>query len=1052
MEKDFLQSLKLEISKKFTLAPYERIAFHKILGIRRSENGIKILLRDLKKSGLVRRSAVSVLRDCPAPEVSDAFVELLSVPDITSEEFYDLLEHLVRYGDKQHAKSLTAYINTHLDQTDFIEYVCKAIFTLGQMSYNDLEATSFIRQIVTNTAMFERVRVSAIESATSIDDLSLMEPLLKEGNDRIAYAVYRAISGIADREMIKYEATAEDDLFTVMPGQDDRTLLDIRVLLGKMSHQFDGYSRETKTSYIMALILCGHREFIVYTMKALTSNDLALIDLTLYVILAHIDKLRSPDKLLRSLIALPSVTSRDSSIIVDIFSKFFSQLRETKSNMLFRDKIYNYLIVTLDTYFETYRKTFMIPEIMEKNHLQEVQDVRRLIINRFSPEIKRRISSYLTSEDRGMIKKILAEIGDTVSYISDAEDGAFAQFIEMLFEKDVKSREITASRISDIDYEKRYLKNRIVRICDIIGRLSIDESSSNLVKMFNYVKKYYDEEIYEAVTHTLSLLNYPYMLGELEVQLLSGDDLEQRRATRLLPLFSEQRSLNIMLDYAKDHAAESAEMLKIVMSVLVKRDVSGNMAANEIAKKILAENQDTEIKRLAVQLIGQCGFESDIKFLNDLFLSGPETPVKEGIVQAFDFILHHTPDADIRTIIAYMREFLKDPGIRVRMYSCAILLRQKEKEALGTIRDMMVIKNRNIQREIMNVLGNAITSEFAFFLVSLLSDDYAISEDIIPLFKYLSSEEMNELDHFIVNIFKKYEGANYEGAEYSVTSRSRGGEEIKGHKRDSAAVLMIEIRNFDRYFEKSMPVEITSVFRKIYASLIDSLGNKSGSISRSTAGTIIAYFPEVVSATTAAGEIRRLIRTFNDSLMQIYHVHVISFLSLTSVDLVNGEMIIPDLREFIILKSSPIDDCAVLAGEAAQLAGLSFKCEFLPAALFDISGTALEYRELVSPSNFMIKAEMVIDQLRDAETKQQEEKRLIEQNLVGDPQTRRSKNTIAFASAMDQVGKVLRKDLVDISKYVGKRSTDREMIKSVEKLLEDAYRHYMLEVSRTVIE
>jgi hypothetical protein len=1054
MEKDILQSLKLEISRKFKLVPYERIAFHKILGIQKSENGVKILIRDLGKGPLVRRSAVSILRDCTSQEVTDALIQLLQAHDLLHEEFFDILDNIERYGNAGHAKGLIDYISLHQGETDFIEYVCKAIYTLGKIGHDDASASAFITKIINDAAMFDRVRVAAIESFTHTTDISMFEPLLHEGNDRITYAVYRALAGIADREMKQYEATAEDDMFTVMPGQDDRTLLDIRVLLGKLSSQFDGYSRETKASYIMAMILCGHREFIVYTMKTLTSNDSSLIDLTLYVILSHTEKLRSPDKLFRSLIAMPSVTNRDSSIIVEIFHRFFSRIKETKTNMLFRDKIYNYLVVTLDAYFENYRKTYMIPEIMEKDHLPEVQGVRKLVINRFSPEIKRRIITYLTSEDSGMIKKILSEISDTVSYISENETAVFEQFLEILFEKDQRSREISASRIGDIDYEKRYLKNRIVRLCKIISRLSIEEASTNLVKMFNYVKKYYDEDIYNAVTDTLSILNYPYMLGELEVQLLSGDDIERHRAARLLPLFSEQRSVNIMLDYVRDHSMENSDILLTALGVLVKRDVTGNMAANEIAKKVIAENNDPEIRRLAVQLVGQCGNESDIEFLNNLFAENADTAVKEAIVQAFDFIMHHGKDVDTRKVMLYLNEFLKDPGIRVRMYSCAILLRNGEKDTLGTIRDMMVIKNRNIQREIMMVLGNFITSELAFFLVSLLTEDYAISEDIVPMFRHLPPAEMHELDHFIVNIFKKYEGANYEGSSYTPQLKAREDSEIKNHKRDSVALLTIELQNFDRFYENLTPIEIAIVFRKIFVKIVDSVTSRNGTITRSTGGMIIAYFPEVVSATTAASEMIGIIDEFNASIVPDMHLHTITLLAIVNMDIVNGELILPDIREFSIIRKSVVRDRVALLGEAARLAGFSFSCEVFPAALFEINGVALEYRDLMSPNNFMIKAEMIISRLREAELKHAEEQRQIAEGLknIEGPHARRSKNTVVFANAMDNIGKSLRKDLIDVTRYVSKRSTDRELIKNIDKMLDDVYRHYLLEVSKTVID
>lgn len=1055
MEKDFLQSLKLEISRKFTLTPYERIAFHKILGIRRSENGVKILIRDLAKVDIIRRSAISILREINLPEVTEAFVSLLSSEDIMGDEFFDILDNIERNGNAAHAKPLIDFISRHIEKTDFISHICKAIYTLGQIGSGDPAAAAFIRKIINDTTMFEQVRTAAIESFTLASEIGTFEPLLREGNDRISYAVYRALAGIADREMKKYESTAEDDLFTVMPGQDDRTLLDIRVLLGKMSSYFDDYSRETKAAYIMAMVLCGHREFIVFTMKALTSNDAALVDLTLYVILSHTDKLRAPDKLFRSLIALPSLTNRDSRIIVEIFLRFFSRLKETKSNVLFRDKIFNYLVVTLDTYFENYRRTYMIPEIMEKDHLPEVQGVRKLIINRFSPDIKRRVMTYLTSEDSSLLKKILAEISDTVSFISEDEDAAFAQFLEMLYEKDPKSREISASRIGDIDYEKRYLKNRIVRLCEIIARLSVEEASTNLVKMFNYVKKYYDQEIYEAVTKTLSILNYPYMLGELEVQLMSGDDSECRRAASLLPLFSEQRSLNIMLDYVKERVADQSEIVKLILSVLVKRDVTGNIAANEIAKKILSENRDVEIKRLAVQFIGVCGLEPDIEFLNNLFVQNAETPVKEAAVQAIDCIIVRAQgEVDMKRAMTYLREYLKDPGIKVRMYSCSILLRHGEKEALGTLRDMMVIKNRNIQREIMMVLGNFITPELAFFLVSLLTEDYALSEDIVPLFRYLPETEMNELDHFIVNIFKKYEGAMYEGGSLGLSHQLKTNDEIKNLKRDSVAMMTVEIRNLDLYLTTLTPVEVTVVFRKIYGRIVECISSRGGTISRSTGGMFIAYFPEIVSATTSAAEIGRILSDFNSVLLPESHLHTVSIVSIANMDIVNGEIILPGMRGFSVMRTSVLEDRVAILGEAARLAGFSFTCEILPSALFDEDGIQLEYRELVSANNFMIKAESVLKRLKDEENRRIEEQRQIAEGLraMEPGGGKRSKNSAAFATAMDNIGKIIRKDMIDVSRYVGKRSTDRELIKNVDKMLDDAYRHYLLEVSKTVID
>ncbi|MGL4370072.1 MAG: HEAT repeat domain-containing protein, partial [Spirochaetota bacterium] len=951
------------------------------------------------------------------------------------------------YGNIKHCAGLIEYISRYIDKTDYMEYICKAVYTLGQIGSGDSAAEKYIEDIITNPEMFEKLRSSAIESFTSGGNIAVLEELLRENNDRISYAVYRALSGIADREMIKYEGTAGDDLFTVMPGQEDRTLLDIRVLLGKMSPQFDAYSRETKAAYIMAMILCGHREFIVYTMKALTSNDTALIDLTLYVILSYAEKLRTPDKLFRSLIALPSVTSRDSGIIIDIFVKYFSQTRETKSNQLFKDKIFNYIVVTLDSYFETYRKNFMIPEIMEKDHTKETQGIRKFVINMLSPELKRKVLGYLKHEDPSLIKKILGEISESVSFIPENEKENFAHFIEMLCERDLKSREISSARIEDIDYEKRYLRNRVVRLCHIIGRLNIAEASANLVKMFNYVKKYYDEDIYDAVTYTLSLLNYPYMLSELEVLLSSGDDAEKVRGVRLLALFSEQRSLNIMLDYVSEYASDTSQLMEDIVSILSKRDVRNNLSAGEAAKKIIESNKKPEIKRFAIHLLGQCGVESDFQYLINLFPSLTENISKEAVVQAFDFIMQKNEDFNKNIVIGQLREFLKDPAIKVRIYACSILLRQGNQDALGTIRDMMIIKNRNIQREIITVLGNYVPLDLAFFLLSLLKEDYAISQDIVPLFRYLQPSDQKEIDHFIVNLFKKYEGA---GSDYAASAK--GGSEIKNHKKENVTMLIIEILNYDNLYTLFTPVEISMIFKNLYAQILDIITQRNGSLTRTSAGNIIAFFPEVVSATGAASVIGKILSDFNIWLLPENQVRMVLYLTFAEADIVNGEIILPVMREFTILRGAPLENKVFLGGDTAQIAELSFRCETLPASLFRMNGVPLEFRELVSNNNFMTVAESVLGQLKEAEDKRLEVQRQLELGIKTDGSQNRSKNTLAFSGAMEKIGKILRKDLYDVSRYVSKRSTDKEMIRTVDKMLDDAYRRYMLETSKTTFD
>jgi hypothetical protein len=189
--------------------------------------------------------------------------------------------------------------------------------------------------------------------------------------------------------MDKYRSE-ENEMFTKTPPENDNFLLNIRVLLSKYTSHFDYYSTETKNSYIKALLASNHREYIIYIMKALTSTNSALIDSTLFTLLNNIQILTNPDKLFRSLISMPSVTNRDDTIIEDIFISFFSNMPKTRNNNLIKDKIYNYIVVMLDSFFENYRKNHMIPEIVEKDHVQEFQIIRKFILEKFNPKIKKK--------------------------------------------------------------------------------------------------------------------------------------------------------------------------------------------------------------------------------------------------------------------------------------------------------------------------------------------------------------------------------------------------------------------------------------------------------------------------------------------------------------------------------------------------------------------------------------------------------------------------------------------------------------------------------------
>ena len=69
--------------------------------------------------------------------------------------------------------------------------------------------------------------------------------------------------------------------------------------------------------------------------------------------------------------------------------------------------------------------------------------------------------------------------------------------------------------------------------------------------------------------------------------------------------------------------------------------------------------------------------------------------------------------------------------------------------------------------------------------------------------------------------------------------------------------------------------------------------------------------------------------------------------------------------------------------------------------------------------------------------------------IKNEPKTR---NMSAYTNKMDEIGRIMKKEILEVNKYISKRSTDRELIKNTEKMLNNIYKRYMLEVSKTVME
>ena len=1057
MEKDILQSIKLEISRSFKLMPYERISLHKVLGIMKSEQGFAVLLGDIYKGTIIRQSAISVLKNYDDPQVLAIFVELLGKP-LSIEEKIDMLDYVGRNGGEREVNIVLDIIRDNVDENgNAADYtlVAKCMNVLSLVGRGSDEVFNFFRNMALDRGLAAEIRSLAIIGLSSFKNIPLFEDLLKDDNEEIYGSVYRSIALLCNNLMREMESsrTEEEQMFTYTPEKEDKVVLEIRVLLGKMTIHFESFPNRVKAEYINAMLSSNHRELIIYAMKALTSNDSVLIERTLYLLYANVDRLRDPDKLFRNLISLSMDTDRQNKLIVEIFESYFTSLTENRKNILLTDKIFNYIIVTLETFFETYRKEFMVTSVTEKDFPENFRRIRHYILERLTPELKNRIVYYLQHEDTTNIHKLLGGIAEKVPFMQGGDTEDFTLLVEVLYDDDEKSREISASRIDTVNFEKRYLRNRIVRLCELIGRLKINNAATILVKIFNYVKKYQDEDIFNATAHCLSVLNYSYMLGELELLLATGDQDDHMKGVRLLSQFSDQRSLTILIEYLRERAGESSEVIKSILRILVRRDLGANIGAQQVFHTIIEENSDHDIRSVAVLCLGRCSFESDMEYLNEVFFNVSDNQSKEAVVQAIGHIISTVPSFNKRHAVGFLQEYLKDPGIKVRIYSCALLIQLGHRDAFKTVRDMMIIKNKSIQRGILSILGGQRSTELGYFLISLLKEDYGISHDIVSILKMLPEEELREIDQFVVNIFKKYESPESDLLEKKRSLQlSDEDKPIKNLDDVNATMLIVEIAGYKSMVQSVNMSELSVIADLVSTGILSVIMDNKGIINSIADGVIVAYYEDAtLAAQTAMYMLEKLVR--DNQMRRIgQKVSLRLMISSRKMKILNQEFVFLPEDTINILSRSFLYNRVVIDGVTAPRVMENYYSEPLPDHVFRESFQGQEYREIISPVNYLSNAESVLNMF----IKRVQEKRMRQVELDEELKKRRtvykSPTAIAYAQAIDEVGRKLKNDFSDVATYIERRVTDREMVTNVNKMLNDSYKRFIMEISKIIVE
>jgi DNA anti-recombination protein RmuC len=129
-----------------------------------------------------------------------------------------------------------------------------------------------------------------------------------------------------------------------------------------------------------------------------------------------------------------------------------------------------------------------------------------------------------------------------------------------------------------------------------------------------------------------------------------------------------------------------------------------------------------------------------------------------------------------------------------------------------------------------------------------------------------------------------------------------------------------------------------------------------------------------------------------------------------------------------------------------------FSMEEIPDLVISESSVSQKYYELLNPINFKRKAEQVVRSINENKENKLQMQMELENEIKKIKRERRSTSSVTVARELDDIGHMLQEQLHEIERYVQKRSTDRELIKNVRKMLNNINNLYKVEVSRIIID
>ena len=265
-DKSLLQKLKLEISRSFRLTPYERIVFHKILAHNGIESSEVVLLDELDKGYEVRTSAIQALVHIQSQSVYDRLITILSEPKLNDYDISAIFRYYAQYKNSNDITFIIEYYNSNENLSPEIK---NEIFnTLSELGGDSSELWDFLSKIIEEDA--DPISTEyAISSFNNIENIDYLCSLLNNKKTPYKKAIFQTLGKIAkssDNEIAdEHQATSNDNSI----------MLELRISLSKIAIVFDDFTPNEVVAYISVLAASNHREFFIYTMKAISLSDIA---------------------------------------------------------------------------------------------------------------------------------------------------------------------------------------------------------------------------------------------------------------------------------------------------------------------------------------------------------------------------------------------------------------------------------------------------------------------------------------------------------------------------------------------------------------------------------------------------------------------------------------------------------------------------------------------------------------------------------------------------------------------------------------------------------